>query len=71
MKIECPCCGDCFTPNEDHLRWPSSEDINLNDSNKIVWERIPLLRSVVYCSTDNNNDQSLREAVKKSTGEEQ
>lgn len=49
MNIKCPCCGDCFAPNEDHLRWDYSEDVNYNDSEKFVWENIPLLRSSWGC----------------------
>ena len=52
MEIKCPCCGDCFAPNEDFLRWNYSEEINYNDSTKFVWENIPLLRSTWGCNND-------------------
>ncbi len=65
MNIECPCCGDCFEPNEDHLRWESSEDVNLNDSSKIVWEKIPLLRSTWICNKDNNSNDDDVEGEKQ------
>lgn len=70
MKIKCPCCGDCFTPNEDHLRWPSSEDISLYDSSKFTWEKIPLLRSM-WNYSDNGDNQTLKQTDKKIVGEEQ
>lgn len=70
MNIKCPCCGDCFAPNEDYLRWDYSEDINYNDSEKFVWDKSPLLRSSLDC---NNNDikkeQILKEKDSTITGE--
>jgi len=75
MKIECPCCGDCFTPNEDHLRWPSPEDVNYNDSDKFVWEKIPLLRSLWGCNGDgynaDENNPSHIQTGKKNAGKKQ
>ena len=70
MNIKCPCCGDCFTPNEDHLRWDYSEDVNYNDSSIFVWENIPLLRSSWGCNDDDiKTEQNLKQKDNTITGE--
>ena len=69
MKIKCLCCGDCFEPSEDHLRWPSSEDANPDDSGKIVWEKIPLLRSTWSYDEYDKNNQSHKQTDRKIAGE--
>ena len=70
MNIKCPCCGDCFAPNEDYLGWDYSEDINYNDSEKFVWENIPLLRSSWNSNDDDvKTEQNLEQKDNITTGE--
>jgi len=56
MNVKCPCCSHKFPVTEDDIMLDYSDDVDY-DSEKYVWEELPLLRS----SLDSNRF-SLRES---------
>ncbi|MDH3394740.1 MAG: hypothetical protein OEL52_01135 [Nitrosopumilus sp.] len=60
MRIKCPCCTHSFAVSEDDIFLDYSDDVDYDDSNKYVWEELPLLRSSCDFPKENQMDSSRR-----------
>ncbi len=53
MRIKCPCCNRKFAVSENDIILDYSDDVDYDDSEKYVWEELPLLKSS-FCVTKKN-----------------
>jgi len=45
MKIKCPCCNHSFAVTKDNIFFDYLDNVNYDDSEKYVWENLPILKS--------------------------